>query len=111
MQMKEAINAEFTPLPALLAYYPTNAKSVYTIRWSNLFTPSDTAKNWDGASASTTHCMSSDVAERYIYITIKVTGRQATRIPSTDTWGTKVQITFQVGTEDESTAAGWVIAA
>ena len=112
MQMKEAIDAEFTPLPTRLAYFPTDSKSVYTIRWSRLFAPSDTAKNWDGNfSVPTTHCMWSDVGDCYIYITLKLTGRKTTRIPGTDTWGIKVQITFNAGTEDTSTASGWVIAA
>ena len=110
MQMKEAIDAEFTPLPTRLAYFPTDSKSVYTLSWSELFTPSDFAKTWDGAHASTTHCKWSDVAECYVYITINVTGRKTTRIPGTNEWGTKVQITFNAGTEDTSTASGWVIA-
>ena len=110
MTIKDAIHAEFTPCPSRLAYYPTDSKSIYSMRWSKLFTPSAAAKKWDGAHASTTHCSWSDVAECYVYITIKVTGRQQTQIPGTDTWGTRVQITFNASTEDTSTAAGWVIA-
>ena len=103
-------HAEFTPLSTRLAYYTTEAKSVYAMRWSKLFRPSDTAKSWDGADGSTTHCSWSDVGECYVYITIKVTGRQATRVPGSYEWGTRVRVTFNAGTEDESTASGWVVA-
>ena len=110
MEMKDVRDAEFKPLSTRLAYYTTDAQSVYNMRWTKLFTPSDFAKTWDGVDSSITHCSWSDVAECYVYITIKVTGRQATRVPGTNEWGTKVQITFNAGTEDESTASGWVVA-
>ena len=110
MRIEDYVDSEFTPMSARLAWYPTESKSVFTLQWSKLFTPSAAAKKWDGAPLSTTHCTRGENTKCYAYITMKVTGRQQTQIPGTDTWGTRVRITFQAGTEDKTIAAGWVIA-
>lgn len=84
------------------------------LRWSQLYTPSAEAVSHDGADSSTNHAIGSYIADAFVYVTIKVTGRKEVVVPGSGgplhgARGTKCRITFAAGTEDEATANGWIV--
>ena len=71
-------------------------------RYSNIYTPSQAARDWDGAPAATNAAIGSQHG-CFCYVNIKITGRQRVSIPNTGgAWGTKAQLTWESGDKSEA---------
>jgi len=79
------------------------------VEWSQLYEPTDEAKNWDRAPADAMAVGS--VHGVFAYVTVRVTGRTLQWVPQTgrDTLGTKARVTFDHGTEHEETLDAWIV--
>jgi hypothetical protein len=106
-------NPEFTPRFERVTWQ--NGSRQY---WSQVFTPSDEAKAWDGAEWATAAIgvrnavRTNDAA--FTYCDLRITGRTDRIVPNTGgysvgCYGRKAIITFNKGTEDESTFDCWVV--
>lgn len=105
---------DFTPLFQRVMWRKWNGSQ----HWTNLFAPSDEACNWDGAEWATAAIGIRNIMEpnraAFAYVDLKVTGRKLRLVPGTGGYsvgcmGTKAKVTFNKGTEDESTCDCWVI--
>jgi hypothetical protein len=86
--------------------------------WTQVFTPSDEAKAWDGAEWASAAIGIRNIFDpnraAFAYCDLRITGRKDRIVPNTGgysvgCYGRKAIITFNKGTEDESTFDCWVV--
>ena len=79
-------------------------------RWSQVYTPSREAIEWDGADASTNYAVGS-VHGFFVYVTVESTKDDSLHyVPNSgNEYGRKVKLTFNKGTTDEHTCQAYFV--
>jgi len=117
------MNAQYNDTTEHPDFVPRNQRVMWrkpsgSQHWTNLYTPSDASKAWDGAEWATAAIGIRNIHDpqkaAFAYVDLRVTGRKERLVPGTGgisgwCFGMKAKITFDKGTDDEATIDCWVV--